>query len=144
MKMDVRRVCSDCELCENEKNKRRLAHGLFSSDTTAEPRSRYFMDFQGQGLTATGETQAQALIDSFTKTVLLTPLPDRKASTPVLRLLDELHFRRGSPDVIHSDDAPKILSELMSAIADITGTQRTTTCGHNPHSNGEIEFWWRF
>ncbi len=25
-----------------------------------------------------------------------------------------------------------------------TGTLRTTTCGHNPQSNGEIESWWRF
>jgi hypothetical protein len=46
--------------------------------------------------------------------------------------------------VIHSDDAPEFLSELMSAIAAATGTLRTTTCGHNPQSNGEIESWWRF
>ncbi len=81
MKANVRRVCKDCALCENEKGKRRLAHGLFSLDTTTKPRSRYAMDFQGQGLALTGETEALALIDSFTKTVLLIPLPDRLAST---------------------------------------------------------------
>jgi hypothetical protein len=144
MKSDVRRVCKDCELCENEKGKRRLAHGLFSSDTTTKPRSRYSMDFQGQGLATSGETEALALIDSFTKTVILIPLPDRHPTTLVPKLLDELHFRRGSPDVIHSDDAPEFLSELLSSIAAITGTQRTSTCGHNPQSNGEIESWWRF
>jgi hypothetical protein len=85
-----------------------------------------------------------ALIDSFTKTVLLIPLPDRQASTLVPRLLDELHFRRGCPDVLHSDDAPEFLSDLLAAITSITGTQRTSTCGHNPQSNGEIESWWRF
>ena len=144
MKTDVRRVCEDCEFCENEKGKRRLAHGLFSSDTTTKPRSRYAMDFQGQGLAITGETEALALIDSFTKTVLLIPLVDRQASTLVPRLLDELHFRRGSPDLIHSDDAPEFLSDLMTLVATTTGTQRTSTCGHNPQSNGEIESWWRF
>jgi hypothetical protein len=144
MKTDVRRVVEDCELCENEKGKRRLAHGMFSSDTTLKPRSRYSMDFQGQGRAITGETEALALIDSFTKTVIIIPLPDRQATTLVPRLLDALHFQRGSPDVIHSDDAPEFLSELMQAIAAITGTQRTSTCGHNPQSNGEIESWWRF
>jgi hypothetical protein len=144
MKMDVRRVCEDCELCENEKGKRRLAHGLFSSDTTTKPRSRYSMDFQGQGLAITGETEALALIDSFTKTALVIPLPDRQATTLVPRLLDELYFRRGSPDLIHSDDAPEFLSDLMTLVAATTGTQRTSTCGHNPQSNGEIESWWRF
>jgi hypothetical protein len=102
------------------------------------------MDFQGQGLALTGETEALALIESFTKTVILIPLPNRHASTLVPRLLDELHFRRGSPDVLHSDDAPEFLSELMAAVTSITGTTRTTTCGHNPQSNGEIESWWRF
>jgi hypothetical protein len=106
MKTDVRRICEDCELCENEKGKRRLAHGLFSSDTTNKPRSCYAMDFQGQGLATSGETEALDLIDSFTKTVLLIPLPNRQATTLVPRLLDELHFHRGSPDVLHSDDAP--------------------------------------
>jgi hypothetical protein len=144
MKTDVRRVCEDYELCENEKGKRRLAHGLFASDTTDKPRSRYSMDFQGQGLATSGETEALALIDSFTKTVILTPLPDRQATTLVPRLLDEIHFRCSSPDVIHSDDAPEFLSELMATIASVTGTQRTSTCGHNPQSNGEIESWWRF
>ncbi len=117
---------------------------MFSSDTTYKPRSRYSMDFQGQGLATTGETEALAIIDSFTKTVIILPLTDRQATTLVPRLLDALHFHRGSPDVIHSNDAPEFLSELMQAIAVITGTQRTSTCGHNPQSNGEIGSWWRF
>jgi hypothetical protein len=143
MKTDVRIVCEECELCENEKGKRRLAHGMFSSDTTSKPRSRYSMDFQGQGLATSGETEALSLIDSFTKTVILIPLPDCKALTLVPRLLDELHFRRGSPDVINSDDDPEFLSELLDVVV-TTGTQRTSTYGHNPQSNGEIESCWRF
>jgi hypothetical protein len=146
MKADVRRDVEDCEICENEKGKRNLAHGLFSSNTTMKPRSRYSMDFQGQdlALATTGETEALALIDSFTKTAILIPLPDRQTTTLLPRLMDALHFSRGSPDVLHSDDAPEFLCDLMTAIADVTGTQRTTTCGHNPQSNGEIESWWRY
>jgi hypothetical protein len=81
MKADVRRVVEDCEICENEKGKRNLAHGLFSSNTTMQPRSRYSMDFQGQGPATTGETEALALIDSFTKTVILIPLLDCQTTT---------------------------------------------------------------
>ena len=32
----------------------------------------------------------------------------------------------------------------MARVSEVTGTIRTTTCGHNPQSNGEIESWWRF
>jgi len=36
------------------------------------------------------------------------------------------------------------MSELLSHILAATGTARTTTCGHNAQSNGEIECWWRY
>jgi hypothetical protein len=153
MKADVHRIVDDCATCENEKGKRNLAHGLFSSNTTTKPRSRYAMDCQGQGLTTTGETEALALIDSFIKTVIVIPLKDRQTTTLFPRLMvsdilhsddDELYFSRGSPDILHSDDVPEFLSDLMNSVADITGTLRTTTWGHNPQSNGEIGSWWRY
>jgi hypothetical protein len=144
MKTDVQHFLKDCELCENERAKRRLAHGMFSGHRTDKPRSRYAMDYQGQGQATTGETEALAIIDSFTKTVFVLALPNRDAHTLAPRLLDEIFFRRGAPDVIHTDAAPEFLSDLMSALLDATGTTRTTTCGHNAQSNGEIESWWRF
>jgi transposase InsO family protein len=144
MKTDVRKFLQNCELCENERAKTRLAHGMFSGHHTDKPRSRYAMDFQGQGKATTGEVEALAIIDSFTKTVFVLALPNREAHTLAPRLLDEIFFRRGAPDIIHTDAAPEFLSELMAALLDATGTTRTTTCGHNAQSNGEIESWWRF
>ena len=80
MKADVRRIIHDCEHCENEKGKRRLAHGMFSGHNTTKPRSRYSMDFQGQGKATSGETEALAIIDSFTKTVSVIALPNQPRS----------------------------------------------------------------
>jgi hypothetical protein len=139
MRADIRRWLADCAECENEKGKRRLAHGLFAGHTTNKPRSRYSMDFQGQGQAITGETEALAVMDSFTKTVFVLPLKDRTAPTFVPTLLDAIGFSRGAPDVIHTDAAPELLSTLLAAVLATTGTQHTTTCGHNAQSNGEIE-----
>ncbi len=144
MKADVRRWLADCAECENEKGKRRLAHSLFAGHTTTKPRSRYSTNFQGQGLALTGETEALVVMDSFTKTVFVLPLPDRAAPTFVPPLLNAIWFTRGSPDIIHSDAAPELLSALLAAVLAATGTQHTTTCGHNAQSNGEIKSWWRF
>jgi hypothetical protein len=102
------------------------------------------MDFQGQGQALTGETEALAIIDSFTKTVSVIALPNRSAATLAHRLLDEIFFRRGAPDVLHCDEAQEFMSELLWHILAATGTARTTTCGHNAQSNGEIECWWRY
>jgi hypothetical protein len=102
------------------------------------------MDFQGQGLADSGETEALAILDSFTKTAMVTPLPNRNAYTLAPALLNELYFRRGAPDILHSDAAPEFLSHLMTAIYTALGTTRTTTLGHDPSSNGELESWWRY
>jgi hypothetical protein len=87
MKADVQRFVQDCEHCENEKTKRRLAHGMFADHHTDKPRSLYTMDFQGQGQTITDETEALAILDSFTKNI-----PNREAASLAPRLLDEVFF----------------------------------------------------
>ncbi len=69
---------------------------------------------------------------------------DRTAPTFIPPLLDAIWFTRGSPEVIHSDAAPELLSALLTDVLEATGTHHTTTCGHNAQSNGEIESWWRF
>ena len=83
------------------------------------------MDFQGQGQAITGETEALAVIDSFTKSVSVIALPNRSASTLAPRLLDEIFFRRGAPDILHCDEAQEFMSELLSLLLDATGTART-------------------
>ncbi len=77
MKTDVRKFLRDCEICKNKRAKRRLAHGMLSGHRTNKPRSRYAMDFQGQGQATKGEMEALAIIDSFTKTVAIIALPNR-------------------------------------------------------------------
>jgi hypothetical protein len=60
------------------------------------------MDFQGQGQAmTTGETEALAIIDRFTKTVSVIAFPNREAATLGLRLLDGIFFRRDAPDILH-------------------------------------------
>jgi hypothetical protein len=139
MKADVRRYVQDCEHCENEKGKRRLAHGMFSGHTTTQSRFRYSMEFQGQGQALTDETEALAIMDSFTK----LSRPSLPQTGPHPRLLDEIFFHRGAPEIRHCDDAQEFMSELLTHLLLAIGTTRTTTCGHNAQSNGEIESWWR-
>jgi hypothetical protein len=71
--MSVHKFFPDCELCENERAKRRLAHGMFAGHRTDKPRSRYSMDFQEQGKVTTGETEALVIIDSVTKPFSSSP-----------------------------------------------------------------------
>jgi hypothetical protein len=102
------------------------------------------MDFQGQGKSLTGETEALALIDPTSRYVVVIPLRDREATTWLQPFLDRIVFTFGTPDVLHSDAAPEFLSAALDLLAKATGIRITTTLGHNAHGNGTIEVFWRY
>ena len=144
MKTDVRKWLADCPECELNKARQNTAHGLFSAHPSYAPRARWCMDFQGQGTALTGETEALALIDPTSRYVVVIPLKNREAGTWIQPFLDQVVFRFGPPDVLHSDAAPEFLSEALELLAAATDIATTTTLAHNARGNGTIEIFWRF
>jgi hypothetical protein len=95
---------------------------------------------RGQGTATTGETEALALIDTTARFVTVIPLKKRQVQTFLQPFLDQVVFRHGPPGVIHCDEAPEFMSDLMDALLKITETTMTTTLGHNARScNGIIK-----
>jgi hypothetical protein len=90
LRSDCRKVLSDCPICEIEKARQHHAHGLFRARPHDAPRSRYAMDFQGQGKADTGEQEALAIIDTTSRFVTVLALPDRKVTTFVPAFLDAI------------------------------------------------------
>ena len=127
-----------------EKARRRQAHGMFKARPHDGPRSRYAMDYQGQGKALTGQTECLAVIDTFTKWVDFPPLHDRNAETLAPALMDRIHFTFGPPDILHSDEAQTFMSELLRCLHDRLGCERTTTLGHHAEGNAEVEIMWHF
>ena len=109
LQADTRRILKSCPDCELEKARQMTAHGLFSARPFDSPRSRWAMDFQGQGKAISGETEALALIDTTARYVIVLPLVDREAATFIQPFLDKLVFIHGPPDILHSDSAPEFL-----------------------------------
>ncbi len=67
LKTDTRKVLKDCPECEIEKARQNQANGLFRARPHDAPRTRFAMDFQGQGLATTGENEALGIIDTSTR-----------------------------------------------------------------------------
>ena len=144
LKADTTRWLKDCAQCELEKARQNTAHAMFSARPQDAPRARWAMDFQGQGLADSGETQALAIIDTTARFVVVLPLIDREATTFIPFFLDRIVFTHGPPDVLHSDDAPEFVGEFMRLLAEAIDMRTTTTLGHNARANGTVEVFWRF
>jgi hypothetical protein len=91
---DTKRWLADCPDCELEKARQNTAHGTFSARPFDAPRARCAMDFQGQGLAITGETEALAVIDTTPRYVTVLCLKDREATMAGLGLSDQKNAAR--------------------------------------------------
>jgi hypothetical protein len=96
------------------------------------------MDFQGRGTAISSETEALAIIDTTARYVTVIALKNRQFQTFLQPFLDEIVFRHDPPAILHCDEAPEFLSDLMAALLEITETTMTTTLGHNARSNGLV------
>jgi transposase InsO family protein len=144
MASDCRKWLADCPGCELEKARRNEAHAMFSASPSTAPRSRLCMDFQGQGRAETGHCEALAIIDAAARYVVVIPLLDRSATNFIPKFLDEVVFKQGAPDVLHSDAAQEFLSEALELLTTAANIETTTTLGHNAAGNSLVEVFWRY
>jgi hypothetical protein len=127
MASDCRKFLADCPGCELEKARRNEAHAMFSAAPTTAPRSRLCMDFQGQVVAETGHCEALAIIDAAARCVVVMLLLDRSAENFIPRFLDEVAFKQGAPDILHSDAAQEFLSEALELMTTTANIETITT-----------------
>ena len=144
MESQVRRVLQDCAQCELAKARRNAAHAMFRDRPLAGPRRRVCMDFQGQTKAVTGHIEACAIIDEFSRYVVVLPLHSRSAAEFTPAFADAVIFDQGPPDIVHSDAAKTFLSDFQKCLVDTLGITRTTSLGHNPTGNAMVEIFWRY
>jgi hypothetical protein len=88
------------------------------------------MDFQGQGLSTSGHDEALGIIDTTTRYVTVIPMKGREAKTFMPLFLDNIVFRYGPPAILHCDEAPEFMSNLVKEFLDVSETILTTTMPH--------------
>ena len=64
----------------------------------------------------TGNSYILVATDYFTRWVEAYPIPNQEAVTLAKKLTDELFFRFGPPDQLHSDQGRQFESELLTEV----------------------------
>ena len=74
----------------------------------------------------------------------LFPTRERTAAVTTDCILTGIILRDGCPLVIHSDHAREFLAVTQGVLTKILGIKNTTTLGHHPKGNGQIERAWQY
>lgn len=140
MKKDVIRWCQHCRRCQLHNLRSGARRAALRQDPVGSPMERIAFDILSfPEETENGNTCVLVLCDYFTKWTEAFPLEDHQAATVADVLVTEVFLRFGVPRLIHSDQAPEFMSELMRELFQLLEIQQTRTCPYRPQSDGLVE-----
>ena len=141
MSKDVGEYVSACIQCNQRKRGPVTpVFPLQPLETEDKPFARVHFDILGPlPLTERGNKYILGLQCSFSKFVIMRPLPDHKMETIVDCLIEYLILPHGSPNIMVSDNAAEFISGLMNALAKALNIDKRTCTPYMASTNGQVE-----
>ncbi|KAL0150433.1 hypothetical protein M9458_054260 [Cirrhinus mrigala] len=141
LRIDTINYVRNCETCCITKPSKQLPAGLLQPLTTPQrPWSHIAIDFVTDLPPSAGHTTILTVIDRFSKSCRLIPLPKLPTAFETAETLCNFVFRfYGLPEDIVSDRGPQFTSRLWSAFFKSLNINISLTSGYHPESNGQSE-----
>ena len=137
---DVKVFCSACPVCRACSNPNPTARAPMQSMQVGYPFQRIAIDILG-GLPVTGRGSKYVLVisDYFTRWPEAIPMPNMTADTFARTLFDNVIYRFGCPDVIHSDQGSQFMSALFKQLYKLLDIDQSRTTSYHPQGDGLVE-----
>ncbi|KAK3516483.1 hypothetical protein QTP70_018758 [Hemibagrus guttatus] len=141
MASDVQRYVQGCRECAISKNPRHLPSGkLLPLPVLNHPWSHLGVDFMTDLPASGGHTCVLVIIDRFSKSCRLVPLPGPHTAFDTAECLFNHVFRYfGLPEDIVSDRGPQFTSRVWKAFLKCLGVTVSLSSGYHPQTNGQTE-----
>uniref|UniRef100_A0AAY5KJG5 Gypsy retrotransposon integrase-like protein 1 n=1 Tax=Esox lucius TaxID=8010 RepID=A0AAY5KJG5_ESOLU len=138
---DVRVYVSSCSVFAQSKAPRHLPMGkLHPLPIPQRPWSHLSVDFLTDLPPLQGHTTILVVVDRFSKSCCLLPLPGLPTALQTAEVLFTHVFRHyGVPKDIVSDRGPQFTSRVWKAFMQHLGVSVSLTLGYHPQSNGQVE-----
>ncbi len=133
---------NNCTACSTSKPSRHLPAGLLQPLPIPQcPWSHITIDFVTNLPNSSGITTILTVVDRFSKSCHLIPLPKLPSALEMAETLCNYVFRfYGLPEDIVSDRGPQFTSQVWSAFFRLLNINVSLTSGYQPQSNGQTEW----
>ena len=134
---DVRKVCSSCRICAELKPsfyKREESHLIKAS----KPFERISIDFKGPLPSSSRNKYLLVIIDEYSRFSFAFPCPNMYSST-VISCLEKLFSLCGTPQFVHSDNAPSFSSGSIKEFLLKRGIASSKSSPYHPTGNSQAE-----
>ena len=140
MREELRLWVRKCEKCLQVKSYPGEGKMALHKELTLMRFERVALDIApGVPLTPRGNTCIVVIEDYFTKFVVALPLPNYKADTCAVALVDHWILKFGLMRYLHSDRGQNFMSNLWKQMNELLGIKKTFTNPYTPRSDGLVE-----
>ncbi|KAL0148450.1 hypothetical protein M9458_056260 [Cirrhinus mrigala] len=138
---DTQAFVKNCTVCNTCKPSRQLPAGLLQPlPIPQRPSSHIAIDFVTDLPNSQGKTTILTVVDRFSKSCRLIPLPKLPTALETAETLCNFVFRfYGLPEDILSDRGPQFTSRVWAAFFSLLNVNISLTSGYHPQANGQTE-----
>jgi transposase InsO family protein len=137
---DVERYVTACVPCNRRKFPRPGRAGMARDISASRPHARLCMDIWELGVvSAAGNDKILAILDSFTRWLILIPLAKKDSKTIANAILKHLISNHGIPVEILTDREAGFVSAGITKMCKTIGIRKIHTSGMSSQANGAVE-----
>lgn len=138
LQIDCKKVCENCTICNARKVIRGQAYQV-DGLSAQSPFQKVFIDVAGPLPSCSGYKYFLAIIDSFSKYILLAPMKTGQSEEICTILFGKWFTYFGAPQQLHSDRGLNLNSKEVNELCRQFGTIKTQTSPYHPEGNGMCE-----
>jgi transposase InsO family protein len=136
----TREYIKTCAVCQERSQPRGKRPGLLQPIQWAtRPATQWAMDTVDMPKSLAGNHKMIVSIDTFSRYIIVGALPNAQAETTASWLIDNVIYRHGVPEAIHSDQGSEFDNQVMRRVSTFMGINKTTISARHPQGNGICE-----
>ena len=136
---DVKSYVAQCKTCAVAKEEGISAKTRLGTIDARRPWEVLAMDFTLLEPSRDGKENVLIVTDVFSKFALAFPTKNQKASTVAKILVEEIFYRFGCPEKVHSDQGRNFESQLVGELCKYYRIEKSRTSPYHPQGNGVCE-----
>jgi len=140
MERDVRKYCSECDICQRTKAPRHAKHGLLHPlELACKPWTHISTDFITDLPESEGATIILVVVDRFTKMAHFVSIKKKDSPTVARAYLENVWKYHGFPEDVVSDRDTTFTGSFFTDLYDYLGIKRSMSTAYHPQTDGQTE-----
>jgi len=140
MERDVRKYCSECDICQRTKAPRHAKHGLLHPlELACKPWTHISTDFITDLPESEGATIILVVVDRFTKMAHFVPIKKKDSPTVARAYLENIWKYHGFPEDVVSDRDTTFTGSFFTDLYNYLGIKRSMSTAYHPQTDGQTE-----